>query len=292
MAKHQHCLICESSKIKQLQGYYDKHKLVKCQSCGLVFMENIPTIEELNTHYSKYSYSSEGYLSPLTVQSYNFLLNKFEPYRKTNKILDVGCGRGWFLQEAKKRGWNVYGTEYSDEAIKICKSNGLEMKEGQLKHDTFTAEEFDIVTSFEVMEHINNPLEETNYIYNFLRKGGMFYITTPNFNSYLRYYLKSDFNVIAYPEHLTYYTRNTMKKLMKKQGFTPLKILTTGISVSRLKTSKKPKSEKMFSETSSDERLRQQIATKRHLGYIKIIVNKILSVLGIGITLKGYFIKN
>ncbi|MCH8330091.1 MAG: hypothetical protein IH946_01715, partial [Bacteroidetes bacterium] len=78
--------------------------MIKCKDCGFVFMEKIPTLEELNAHYENYSYDSEGYLSPLTIKSYNLLLDEFEKYRKTNKLLDVGCGRGWFLQEAKITG--------------------------------------------------------------------------------------------------------------------------------------------------------------------------------------------
>jgi len=292
MAKHKHCLTCNSDKIKKMQAYYDKHELVQCKSCGLVFMENIPTIKELDKYYSKYSYSSTGYLSPITVQSYNSLLDEFEPFRKTNKMLDIGCGRGWFLQEAQKRGWNVYGSEYSEEAIKICESNGLEMKEGKLQPDTFPNEEFDIITSFEVIEHINNPIEETSHIYNFLRKGGLFYLTTPNFNSYLRYYLKDGYNIIGYPEHLTYYTKSTLKKLLTKKGFKTSKVLTTGISITRLRTSKKANIEKLISEQSSDEKLRQQFAKKWYLKYVKVIANNLLSIFGIGISLKGYFVKN
>ena len=254
-------------------------------------MENIPTSEELNKHYSQYSYSSSGYLSPLTIHSYNLLLDEFESYRKTNKILDVGCGRGWFLQEANKRGWNVFGTEYSTEAIKICKSNGLKMHEGKLESTAFSSEEFDIITSFEVIEHINNPIEETSYIYKFLRKGGLFYLTTPNFNCYLRFYLKENYNIIGYPEHLAYYTRRTLKKVLSEQGFRAIKVLITGISITRLKTSKKANSEKLISAESSDEKLRQQISQKWYLGRIKFFVNKLLTIFGIGISLKGYFVK-
>jgi len=113
MRIHTECLICKSQKIKQLSDYYESKGLVKCEKCGFVYMEKIPTIEDLNSHYETYSYSSEQYLSPLTIESYNVLLDEFEKYRKTNKILDVGCGRGFFLTQAKKRGWEVYGTEYT-----------------------------------------------------------------------------------------------------------------------------------------------------------------------------------
>ena len=78
---------------------------------------------------------------------------------------------------------------------------------------------------------------------------------------------------------------------MSQQGFKAVKILTTGISITRLKTSKKKNSEKLISKESSDEKLRQQIAGKWYLESIKIIANKLLTKFGIGLSLKGYFIK-
>ncbi len=294
MTKHKHCLICNSDKLKKLPRYYERHQLVQCQSCGLAFMENIPTLDELNNYYSQYSYAADdtGYFSPITVQNYNKLLDEFERFRKTNKMLDIGCGRGWFLIEAQKRGWEVYGTEYSQEAIKICESNGLKMKAGKLESDTFEPGEFDVITSFEVMEHINNPVEEVRNIHKFLRKGGMFYLTTPNYNAYLRYNFKEEYDIFVYPEHLTFYSKSTIKKLLTENGFKSYKILTTGISLSRQRPLKDSyNEERLISEKSSDEQLRQTISNKWYLGYAKNVANKVLTVLGVGLSLKGYFIK-
>ncbi len=291
MNKHLQCLVCAAEKLRPLANYYEKHGLVKCQNCGLVFMEQIPTVEELNKHYEKYSYTSEGYLSPLTIKSYQALLDEFEAYRKNNKILDVGCGRGWFLEEAKKRGWDVYGTEYSQTAVAVCQKKAIKMKEGQLNPDDFTEGEFDVITSFEVLEHINNPNEDVENIYKLLRKGGLFYCTTPNFNSLNRYYLKEDYNVIVYPEHLTYYTRNTLNRLAKQNQFQPIKFLSTGISITRIKTSKKVSDEKYISKESSDEKLRQNIDKKWYLQIGKRLVNHLLTLFSLGMTLKGYYIK-
>ena len=292
MAKHEKCLICSSGKLKQLPGYYEKHGLIKCKSCGFVFMEKIPTIDELNLFYSKYSYDSDSYLSPMTRESYNLLLDEFEQFRSTNKILDVGCGRGWFLIEAKNRGWEVYGTEFSEKAIEVCVAAGLKMKNGKLLNNTFPPEEFDIITSFEVIEHINNPAEEINNIHGFLRKGGLFYCTTPNFNAYLRYYLKENYNnVIVYPEHLSYYTRATLKRLMKSYDLKAKRVLTTGVSISSIKISQKPGSDQPTSADSSDEKLRMKINSRWYLRAMKKVVNTTLTIFGLGITLKGYFIK-
>lgn len=254
-------------------------------------MEKIPSEKELQEYYGKYDYNDNKGLSPLTVESYHLLLDEFEAYRKTNKLLDVGCGRGWFLDEAKKRGWEVYGSEYADEAVALCKQKGLQMHQGKLTPNSFSLNDFDVITSFEVIEHINNPNEELTNIQGFLRKGGLFYCTTPNFNSVMRYYLKTDYNVICYPEHLSYYTKKTLTEAAQKNGLKKVKFLSTGISISRLKNSKKPKLAETPRGVSEDEQLRQNISNKWYLKLAKNLVNAILTSSNSGISLKGYYLK-
>ncbi len=291
MQVNKSCLICSSTYVDQYQPFYNAHGLLKCTSCKFIFMEKIPSEQELTDYYAQYSYSEDAYLSPLTIKSYNLLLDEFEKYRKHNRILDVGCGRGWFLQEAKKRGWVVYGTEYSSTALDLCNNEGIKMHSGALTENAFESNYFDVVTSFEVLEHINNPQEEIKSIYKFLRRGGLFYITTPNFNSYLRYQLKEKYNIICYPEHLSYYTRKSLKYLLSNNNFKTNKVLTTGISLTRLRTSKNNGSEAIISEVSSDEKLRKRISKNRILKLTKNLVNRALTLFGVGITLKGYFTK-
>jgi len=292
--QHNQCILCESSRINPLPDYYQSCGLIKCSDCGFVFMEKIPTAEELNSHYSRYSYEGEESISPLTIKRYHQLLDEFEPYRKTGRLLDVGCGRGWFLQEAKKRGWDVFGTEYSETAVELCRSHGIEMHSGALRKSLFPDQHFDIVTSFEVIEHINNPNEDLALISNFVRKGGLFYCTTPNFNSAMRYFLKTDYNVIGYPEHLSYYTRKTLKLAIQQHGFKCRKFLSTGISLNRLRASRPVSTkgdEAVKAVGSSDENLRTQMEQKWYLNVLKSIANKIFTVTNTGLALKGYFVK-
>jgi 2-polyprenyl-3-methyl-5-hydroxy-6-metoxy-1,4-benzoquinol methylase len=286
---HLECLVCGSPGLKALKGY-EKHDLVKCRSCGFVFMRRVPSAEELDAYYSTYSYGREQYLSPLTIKSYNILLDELEKFRTNNRLLDVGCGSGFFLDEAKKRGWEVYGTEYSAKAVEMCRQKGITIKEGMLDPVSFGGKTFDVITSFEVLEHINNPKEELASIHKLLRTGGLFYCTTPNFNSLMRYYLGDKYNVITYPEHLSYYTKSTLNKVVTERGFRPYKFLSTGISLSRLRTSK-GSNEELISSGSSDELLRQKIEKKPLLGIAKKIVNSLLTLTNTGLTLKGYYIK-
>ena len=64
-----------------------------------------PTPAELNQYYTNYPAVTE--LTEITRKRYLELLDRFEPFRKTNKLIDVGCGSGLFLQVAAERGWGV-----------------------------------------------------------------------------------------------------------------------------------------------------------------------------------------
>lgn len=288
MIKNKNCILCNSESLLNKKGY-EQHYIVKCKSCKFVFCEPIPSLKELEQHYK--GYGRNDYLSPITIKRYHEILDSLEPYRKTNKLIDVGCGIGYFLEAAKERGWEVYGTEFTDEAVQKCSEKGIKMEKGILDPENYMPEEFDVITSFEVIEHINNPIHELNSFHKLLRKGGIVYVTTPNFNSLLRYWLKSSYNNICFPEHLSYYTPKTLKKAFTNTGFKTLKIESTGISISRLKNNKGIGDNKIISPSSADEKIRNQIENKRHLQVLKKIINIILTLSGKGDALKGRFIK-
>ena len=286
---HQSCLICSSIDLNLLAGY-EYNNLVKCADCGFVFTTQEPTEKELLEHYNQYS--RDDYLPPLTIKRYNELLDEMEVYRKTNNLLDVGSGMGYFLEQAKLRGWNVYGTEFTDEAMSICKSKGADMRQGVLSAEWFKEGFFDVITSFEVIEHINNPQIELSNSSKILRKGGLFYCTTPNFNSFSRRYLKNKWNNILYPEHLSYYTTQTLTKVFAEHNLWPKKTLTTGVSLARIKSSRH--NEKRFvpiTTGSADEILRNQFEKGAFYRRLKKLINSILTLFRLGDTIKIYAIK-
>lgn len=285
---HKNCLICKSKNISDLKKY-ERHFLKRCLNCGFVFSERIPCQRELEEHYK--GYSRDDYLSPLTIKRYNELLDYFEPYRKTNNLIDIGCGMGYFLVEAKKRGWNVFGTEFTDTAIKICNQKDISMKKGVFNPKNYKTNAFDIITSFEVIEHINNPLFEVANYYEALRKSGILYITTPNFNSLLRYRMQENYNVITYPEHLSYYTPKTINNLLTLTGFKKSFLKSTGLSITRLRTSQGKSNQKYISKSSDDEKIRNKIENNVFLKIFKATLNHSLSFFGVGDSLKVLYIK-
>ena len=285
---HTKCLITNAQDLYPLKGY-EKNYLVKSKSSGFVFCSKIPTEEEILNHYNNYPIGY-GADSTITTIRINEVLDGFEKFRKTNKMLDVGCGPGLFLIEAKKRGWEVYGTEFTDKQLAYLKDKGINTLKGKLTNNSFEDGLFDVIISSEVIEHINNPVEEMQHFHRLLRKGGLVYITTPNFNALERYLLKGDYEIIEYPEHLSYYTPTTINLLLTNNGFEKLKITTTGVSIARIKKSLKRKNNESTELVASDETLREQLETgyKRH---IKSFINGMLNFLGIGNSLKVWYVK-
>jgi len=278
---HEKCLVCGSTDYGVLPAEYAHAYLVRCRNCGLVFGSRIPSGEELNEHYGKYPRNNN--LSALTIKRYEELLDQFEPYRKTNRLLDIGCGDGHFLAVAKSRGWEVYGTEFTGEAVEVCRKKGIEMHHGIIQSWT-GVKNFDVITSFEVLEHITDGREHAAAIHSLLRTGGLFYFTTPNFNSFSRRWLGGKWKIIEYPEHLCYYTADTVNRLLVDHQLAKLDILSTGITLRQF-----PNGTSHYAER--EEELRSSIERSAVLRFAKRVINRLLSALRLGDTLKGYYVK-
>ncbi len=292
------CPNCSTENIDPLLGFETKH-LSTCRACHLVFDRRIPSPEDLRNFYQTYAYTARKVCPPATIDSYQSLLDSFEGWRSNNRILDVGCGQGDFLLSARKRGWEVFGTEYSPAAVKLCRDEGLSVLEGPLSLDAFHGLDFDLVTSFEVFEHINNGAKEISTIASKLRPGGLLYLTTPNFNALLRHLEKQDFKMIAYPEHITFYTPTSIVALARQAGLSVHRVATTGLAPGRLKAALWHRGKRQAGDavhTSQAWRrdtadLREKIRLSRGLQLTKAVVDRLLMAAGMGDTLKAWLVK-
>lgn len=279
------CPVCNSSQVSELGGSYAHASLKKCVNCNFVFAGKIPSPELLEQHYSGYPRNNQ--FSAITRKRYLELLNELEPYRKTNRIIDIGCGDGYFLQTAKEKGWEVFGTEFTTDAVENCRSRGISMFQGTAANIPADLE-FDVITTFEVIEHLNNGREFAQQVFDRLRTGGVFYFTTPNFNSLSRRRLKGDWRVIEYPEHLSYYTPNTAHLLLSNAGLQQLSLFTSGVSFQSRKAYREAVSS---GNTAPSEALRENIENRFYMRWLKNAVNTLLSSTSTGDTIKGFFVK-
>jgi SAM-dependent methyltransferase len=253
----------------------------------MVFAARLPSTAELEAHYGDYGH---GWCdSPITRARYRELLDSFEPYRETNRLLDFGCGAGFFLEEARSRGWQTHGTEYSGWALEVTRAKGLDVAEAPISRETYDRGFFDVITAFEVFEHVRDPMAEAELLAHALRPGGLLYCTTPNFNALSRRLLGPRWNVIDYPEHLCYFTPATLRSWLGRCGFVPESVGSSGVSLSRLRDAVGTVGEGAAPHAGSDEKLRETIERSFALRCGKAVVNAGLSACDAGDTLKARF---
>ena len=253
----------------------------------MVFAARVPTDAELAAHYRDYGHAWHD--SPITRKRYAGVLDSLEPYRDHNRLLDVGCGAGYFLEEARNRGWEVHGTEYSAFALEVTHGKGLNVVQAPIGLETYDPDSFDVVTAFEVFEHVRDPVAEAKVVAHVLRAGGGLYLTVPNFDALSRRLLGPRWNVIGYPEHLSYFTPRTIRSWLQALGFVGESVGSSGISVARLRDGRAARSTEPTGHGSSDEQLRATIERSPLLTSAKVVLNAGLSACAAGDTIKARF---
>ena len=282
------CPLCDAVDHRPI-AKHAAHHLVRCGSCRMVFVGVAPTNEELFAYYTGYPVHDN--VSSVTLRRYNELLDGFERYRRTNRMIDVGCGAGIFLEEAAKRGWEVHGTEYGERALVACRSRNIRIIEGALEPSNYEPEGFDVVCSFEVIEHVPHPKAELERMVSILRPGGALYMTTPNYRSLGHAMVGSGWSVVNYPEHLNYFTPRTLRRLGVTQGLRAVRVLTTGVSLMRLRFRHTDGSKGQAAAMVSQEDLRHRLEVNPFLRFAKWSINAVLNVTGLGDSMKGTFVK-
>lgn len=257
--------------------------LAYCIKCNFVFSVRIPSNSEILRNYVNYSRNKP--LNSVTELRYRKLASDFKRYQNTKNWLDVGTGDGHMLSIALQQGWNVYGTELTDDAVIGCRSKGIMIHQGDLDTVPFEDGTFDIISFIEVLEHLNDPHRWISESCRLLRTGGLIYITTPNFNSLSRFLLKEYWSVIQYPEHLCYYTQKTLHNLLNEHGFKKKRFQTTGFSFSRF-----GHNSPTLLEYSIDDKVRSIAEKNLIVQYAKQLANTALNITHLGDTLKAWYI--
>lgn len=165
-------------------------------------------------------------------QETNEKLNRLESVveSKNIKYLDIGCGEGFGLIEALKRGWECYSVDITDHRIDDAKKSKIHFHKGTLFTANYPSDFFDVIYFDSVLEHVTNPSEYLNEIYRIMKKNGVLYIGVPNEDSLFGfvnkiYYFLSGKNIsekikpFASPYHIIGFTKKTLLYVVEKFGF-------------------------------------------------------------------------
>lgn len=226
------CNLChgqESQPLFSKAGF----ELVRCRACELVYVANPPTQERLARMYS----FEGGYQRELVEDPISTAFHRREAQRnlallqkhvKPGLLLDVGCSTGLFLAEAKAAGWTVRGVEYSPDSSRVAREvYGLDVITGALEAADLPPASFDVITFWDVIEHVPDPLSTLSAAVRLLKPGGTMVLKTPNVDGlYPQASLKVAPKVGFWghpepPGHLFQFSGDTLSRLAKQAGLEP-----------------------------------------------------------------------
>ena len=204
-----------------------KFSLVKCKNCGLIYVNPRLTRKNLaklyETEYFSYYVDTNSKAHKKREETFKIEIAELERLTEGRKILDVGCGGGFFLASLDNS-WQKYGTEINPAAVEYGKKLGLNIHKGNLKEANFPQGIFDVVKLRGVIEHLPDPISELYEIYRILRKGGLIAVNTPNIDSICGMIYKEKFRMICPVRHIYYFSTKTLSLMLKKVGFRVLKV--------------------------------------------------------------------
>jgi len=201
-------------------------QFMRCVSCGFVFSNPIFDTEKIHELYKKsdFTYVCEAEYLKKTYGRYLQKIIKGKNVRKLN-LLDIGCGNGFFLEEARRFGIrNVYGLEPGklsiDKADPAIKKNIIV---DILKPGLFKKETFDIICCFHTLDHVVDPNEFLRITYDLLKKGGSVFFIVHNTDSFSAKLL-GEKSPIFDIEHIYLFNKKNLSKIFAKNHFFNIKV--------------------------------------------------------------------
>lgn len=201
-------------------GIMGTQQIVKCKSCGLCYVN--PRIKS-NIVINSYSEADDSlYASQAEGRTNTFKesLKFIEKYHHTKgRILDIGAAAGFFLKVAKDAGWETCGVEPSKWSSSYANKNyHVNVEQGTLSEAKFKNNYFDVITIWDVLEHVSDPTQELKEIYRILKPGGMLVINYPDFGTPMAKIAGSKWWFLL-SVHLFYFDQKSIRNLLLKQGF-------------------------------------------------------------------------
>lgn len=241
MIRCNHCGNGEAKPLFSMKGY----DLVECTACGLVYIANQPTAAQLTEIYSASADYHAGLQQPgsklwqrmdgIAGDHLAFL----EMVVRSGNMVDVGCSTGQFLAKARDRGFGVAGVEFSADSTNYARSHfGLSVEQGSIHDSALEPECFDVLTMFDVIEHVPDPAADIAAAFRLLKPGGWFVLSTPNIDGLfprLSYKLAHRLNYWPHPEpphHLYQFSVHTLSAMLTKAGFVPGPVRHSNIELS------------------------------------------------------------
>ncbi len=202
-------------------GHGEHFRIVSCNDCGMVYCSPRPAPEALAMLYGEgedptYVHEQDG-----RVRTFDASLDRMGAI--SGSLLDIGCQTGIFMDRAQRRGMDVYGLEPSSYATKLAQQAGRKVICGVAPCSLPWGKKFDVITLWDVIEHVHDPLEILKFCFDNLNPGGQLHLSTMYLDSwYVRlvgrkwpWFMRM---------HIQYFTRKSITQALTAVGFTDIRI--------------------------------------------------------------------
>ena len=191
----------------------------KCHGCGNLYAYNFPVLEmgEMNGHYTRRS--SHSVIEPrYGLHIFSEIFNKCKQYTSGDQYLEIGIGSGEMLAAAMEMGYEV-------DAVEICKEDcekvsavlGIDITWCDFMKYT-TEKTYDVIVMGDVIEHVSEPIVALKKATSLLNKGGVLWLSTPNFNSGFSRLKKFTDPMWNQKNHFTYFSYETLLPFLEEMG--------------------------------------------------------------------------
>jgi 2-polyprenyl-3-methyl-5-hydroxy-6-metoxy-1,4-benzoquinol methylase len=225
------CIVCRESQ-SALFTVKNGHAIFFCTRCGLLFVHPTPQSADIySADYFTGATHGYGYVNydedkePMVPAFKTYLRLIADVLQNKGKLLDVGAATGFFVKLARDAGFDASGVEISDHAASVGRKNGLAIATGTLEDVTGA---FDCITMLDLIEHVPDPRGELRLARARLASGGVLVINTPDAGSLFARVMGKRWHLIVPPEHVYYFNRDNLARLLDEEGFDVSFVTTIG----------------------------------------------------------------
>lgn len=237
------CVYCGSKEFRtlhpgrdRLHGLEGKFSVDSCAACGLISVHPRLTLAEVDkyypTNYVSYPTAIEDEKSWLKRMDRTYGREKrchavMKRCGNTGRILDIGCATGIFLHGMKQHGWECYGIEPSAFAAQYAHERfQLNVFQGYLEESSFPEASFDVVSMWDVLEHVADPASTLAQIARLLKPDGWLVLTMPNADAWERHIFGENWVGWDVPRHFNIFTPKTITNQLNPSNFAVREIVS------------------------------------------------------------------
>jgi 2-polyprenyl-3-methyl-5-hydroxy-6-metoxy-1,4-benzoquinol methylase len=208
--------------------------IVRCRTCGLVQenpRDDAATLARVYASLEDAVYDQEDDNRRVAAERHLGFVTRHVP--KPGKLLDVGCSTGLFAVAAARAGWESTGIDASTWSIERAKErrSAARFEAASLETLALPERSFDVITLWDVLEHVSDPAAVVRQAERWLKPGGWFFLSLPNAASWTARALGRRW-VLLLREHLWYFSPETIGRLLRREGFEVVATKTKWVSFS------------------------------------------------------------